>query len=240
VLAALLGGLLLTGCGAVRAVVDTERQLTAAGYDTSLGYHVVNGVETVNVDWTPTASQAAALDIGSHDIARIVWQVAPVRFDVVEVTANGSETDGGYVARYPRAQLFQDFGPRPDGLDKTPSQLLNVRGFVIGAVVVFFVGLLVVALIVTLIVRAVKKSNRKRPPPPQWGPPPGQWGPGPQGQPAPWPGHPVHLAQREGPLPEWGAPPPPAPGPPPAWGTPPPAPPAAPGAADDPWAAPPR
>jgi hypothetical protein len=208
---------LLPGCSAVRGIVDTERALQAAGYDdASVGYDTDSG-ETVSVEWTPNDPSLEGMQTESHDIARIIWQVAPIRFDAVEVDAN----DADFTARYTHEELASEYGPRPARLDRSVSELLNVRGFVIGGLIVLFVGLLLIALIVVLIVRSVRKRRaepRWQPPPPpgQWGAPPppgppGQWGAPPPAQPG-----------------QWGGPPPPAqPG---QWGAPP----------DDPWQAPPR
>lgn len=180
----LAAAFLLTGCGAVRGILDTERAIRAAGYrDVTVGFESDAEGDAVTVGWTPNDDSSEGMRIEAHDIARIVWEHAPVRFDVVRLTAESGES-----FRFSRSQLREEYGPRPIRLEKTPAELLNVRGLVIGVVVAFVVGTLLAVLLVVLIVRSFRKRRAEHPP---WAPPPGQWGGPPQGQwtqPVPPPG----------------------------------------------------
>jgi hypothetical protein len=207
---AVLAALLLTGCGAVRAVRRTQDALAAAGIrDPHVGFDSVNGRDTVTVTYRPSSIEGIQAE--SLRAAEVIWRVAPVRFDQVRTIARGGPT-----YEYERSALALEFGPRDAELDKDPADLINVRGLVLGGVAVLLVGGLAIVLIIVLVVR----SRRSRTPVMAGGwsaPPPGSG----------WP---------QAPPPGSGWPPPP---PGAGWQQPPP-PPSAPGDPNDPWAAPPR
>jgi hypothetical protein len=231
-----LAALLLSGCGAVRAVTRTQRALAAAGIDDpSVGFVSENGADIVTVKYRPTSIESIQSE--SLRAAQVVWRVAPVRFDAVRTIARG-----GPSYHYSRSALASQFGPRAAELDKDPADLLNLHGIVVGGIVLLLVGAVAIALIIVLVLR----TRRRRTPAyagAGWPQPPGAgWQPSPPPgagwQPSPPPG----AGWQPSPPPGAGWPQAPsAPPPPGAWGAPPAPPPWSPAAdPNDPWAAPPR
>ena len=236
--------LVATGCAAIDAMQETQQALQDAGFrNASASWYSENGVEYVTVTWHSRGETAETLDERSLAAAGVIWRVAPVYFDHVEVSA----VDFGDSIRsrvYSRAELEREFGPRPPGLDRDAGELVNIRATVTTIVVAAVLGLALTTLVIVVLVR------RRREPVPAaaWGP----WPAAPAG--ANWPASSWPGGHRPG----WSPPPPPPPPPgqwpgrpPPQWpaqpappapwpGQPPAAPPAGPhGATDDPWSAPP-
>jgi hypothetical protein len=176
---------LLAGCELATGTVRTVTELRDAGIrNPNLQYD--NGVATLEYDADPNPLEARA---EQDRAAEVIWRNLPFRIDQITIASGG----GDFRARndYPRALLEREFGPRPAGLDRSPSDV--VRRAVLIASVVAVLVLVAVVLIIVLVVRAVRR--RPAPPPggawPQgggqqqpWGQPP--WGQvGPPAQPAP-------------------------------------------------------
>jgi hypothetical protein len=194
-LALALAGLLLAGCGVVRAFVSTQYALEDAGYR-----NVAIGVDTdgdvLEVTWRPRATSAEALHDEALGGARIVWDVTPFWIGGVRMIGNGGLSDAPGSEFFGREELAAAFGPRPPGRDDTSfADLANVKGLLAGflAVVVGAIG--VAVLIVVLVVRGGRKRRAEQwapqgywPPHGSWPPgswPPGSWPPGPPQGPTP-------------------------------------------------------
>jgi hypothetical protein len=161
----------LAGCQLATGTVRTATELQDAGIrNPDLQYD--GGEARLEYD-----SGAGPLQLRAEQdrAAGIIWRNLPFRVDQITVT----QRDGFAGARrsYPRPLLERQFGPRPAGLDRSPSQL--ARRAILLATVVATLVLLAVVVIIVLVVRAL----RRRPPPPpgygqqpwaQPGPPPRQ------------------------------------------------------------------
>jgi len=179
---------LLAGCELATGTVRTVTELRDAGIrNPNLQYD--NGVATLEYDADPNPLEARA---EQDRAAEVIWRNLPFRIDQITIASGG----GDFRARndYPRALLEREFGPRPAGLDRSPSDV--VRRAVLIASVVALLVLVAVVLIIVLVVRAV----RRRPAPP----PGGAWPQG-GGQQQPWsqppwgqPGPPAHPAPPRG------------------------------------------
>lgn len=204
--AAALAALLVTlvsGCGPIGALFDTQQALTNAGYQsTSVNFSVGNGDEvkvSVTVNAPPTQSNA-------DDVAHIVWQKFHERFSLLAVTVHGS---GPAIVRdYSHSDLVSLFGPRNPAYDRTSVTSATQR---LGLIVIIVLVVLVLGVIMTVVMVRRRRRGRRPPWPPgtppwmQGGPPPGAttgWTPG-----TPAPGGPQPPAS----YPMW----PPPQGPPP-------------------------
>jgi hypothetical protein len=183
---------LLAGCELATGTVRTVTELRDAGIrNPNLQYD--NGVATLEYDADPNPLEARA---EQDRAAEVIWRNLPFRIDQITIASGG----GDFRARndYPRALLEREFGPRPAGLDRSPSDV--VRRAVLIASVVAVLVLVAVVLIIVLVVRAVRRHPSSQPaawpqsgPQQPWGQPtpPGQqgWGQPTYGQP-PAPGWP--------------------------------------------------
>ena len=183
VLAALLMTL-LSACGPISALFDTQQALTNAGYQSaSVNFSVGNGDEvkvSVTVNAPPSQSNA-------DDVAHIVWLKFHERFGLLAVTVHGS---GPAIARdYSHIDLVSLFGPRNPAYDRTSVTSATQR---LGLIVVVVLVVLVLGVILTVVL--VRRRRRGRRPPPwppgtppwmQGGPPPGASPPWTAGTPAP-------------------------------------------------------
>lgn len=186
----------LAGCGAVSALLDTQRALRDAGYSGGLNVNDTNGFSTATADVTSTKESA-----DPDEVATIVWRTYPRRIDSIDVILNGDPS-----APYARSAMLELAGPRPAGYDdKTFGD--DAKGVVIGAVIGIGVGFVALLAIVVLIVVLVVRNRRKRqaqavayyPQP---------WGAQPPG-PAPWSAQPPAPSQPPPPTsPGWPSPPP--------------------------------
>jgi hypothetical protein len=211
----------LAGCELATGTVRTATELQEAGIrDPNLQYE--DGVADLEYDADPNPLQARA---EQDRAAEIIWRNLPFRIDRIVVSP--SSGSGDFLPRrdYPRAVLEQRFGPRPDDLDRSASDI--ARRAVLVAGIVALVLLVLVVLIIVLVVRAIRRRPAPQPaaPWPPGGPQPwGQpgYGPPPQGQPGYGP--PPQGWPPPQPPPGQAAPPPPPPqGWPPAAAAPPPA-----------------
>ena len=176
VVIAVLGGLSLSGCGAVRAVqasIDLDRELSHAGYpEASVSFDTHNGRTIVTIENVAPGPDA-------ERVAGVVWRTFKYRVSGVEV---GSEF-------FDRSALQESFGPRNPDYDRTTFEGEFVRsakaiGIGIG---VGMIVLLVVATVLAILL--LRRSSRKRQSPawaggypPQTNQPP-RWPPPPQGRP---------------------------------------------------------
>ena len=201
----------LTGCELATGTVRTATELQDAGIrDPNLQYE--DGVARLEYDADPNPFQARA---EQDRAAEVIWRNLPFRIDRISVRSSSSD----FPARreYPRAVLEQRFGPRPDNLDRSASDI--ARRAVLIAGVVALVVLAAVVLIIVLVVRAVRRRPTPQPggPWPQGGPqqPWGQpgWGQPGYGQAPPGYGQapPPQGWPPPQPPPGQAAPPPPAP-----------------------------
>jgi len=164
--------LLLAGCGQVVGTARTVKTLNDMGIrQTSLNVESTNGRTTVQLHYRSEQQDVRAYSDEVRKVEEVVWKQLPVRFDVLDLRADapglsGAEPDT--TVRLTRAELQEQFGPRPAGKDRDVARSL-LLGFAVFALVV----LLVVGLVVLVIVRLVRRG-RSRPAPgaPGWGPPP--------------------------------------------------------------------
>jgi hypothetical protein len=190
-----LAAALLAGCDLATGTLRTATELEKAGiHNPNLQYNGGTATLEYNADPNPLDARTE-----QDQAAAIIWRNLPFRVERIIVVDRG----GAVPSRdYPRAELEQELGPRPAGLDRSVEDI--ARRATLIAVVVSLVVLVLVIVVILLVVRAV----RRRPTPQPAGP----WAqPGP---PQPW-GQP-------GPPPGWGQPAPPPPQQP--WGAQPPAP----------------
>jgi hypothetical protein len=226
---------LLAGCELATGTVRTATELQDAGIrNPDLQYD--NGEARIEYD---PASGPLGLRAEQDRAAGIVWRNLPFRLDRITVTARG----GGLLDQrdYPREVLEASFGPRPEGLDRSPGEI--ARRALLWATIGGLLFLLAVVLIIVLVVRAVRRRPTPQPagawqaPPPQqpWGQPgqPGygqqpygqqgpSWTPPQQGATQPWYQQPPSPGQQGQPWPQqqppaagqpWPQRPPSAPGP---------------------------
>jgi hypothetical protein len=154
----------LTGCELATGTVRTATELQDAGIrDPDLQYE--DGVARLEFDADPNPLEARA---EQDRAAEIIWMNLPFRIDRIVVGASGG--DFLPTRDYPRAVLEQRFGPRPDNLDRSASDI--ARRAVLIAGVVALVVLVAVVLIIVLVVRAVRRRPTPQPagPWPQGGP----------------------------------------------------------------------
>ena len=183
VLAVLLA-ILLSACGPISALFDTQQALTNAGYQsTSVNFSVGNGDEvkvSVTVNATPSQTNA-------DDVAHIVWLKFHERFSLLAVTVHGSGP--ALVRDYSHSDLVSLFGPRNPAYDRTSVTSATQR---LGLIVIIVLVVLVLGVILTVV--TVRRRRRGRRPPPwppgtppwmQGGPPPGATPPWTPGTPAP-------------------------------------------------------
>jgi hypothetical protein len=182
---------LLAGCEFATGTVRTVTELEDAGIrNPSLDFS--GGVARLEYDSGGPLDRRAEQDRA----AEIIWRNLPFRIEGITVRDRG---DGSPLAQrtYPRAVLERLFGPRPEGLDRSPGDL--ARRVVLWASIGGLVVLAAVILIVVLVVRAVRRRPTPRPA--------GAW----QGQPGP-PGQPWAQPGYGQPTRSWPQPQPPAQG----------------------------
>jgi hypothetical protein len=190
---ALVVGPVATGCGAVTELVQLGERIERQGYRSVETFHDDFATATNEVQVQASVGRGLEPPEGNEEIAGIVWQTYPRRFDTVRVDLAGE------VEQFSREDLQTLFGPRDERLDEREFSDdvqggLRTFGFVVLAVLVVGGGLLTWLL--------VRRSRRKRNQPPPWGygPPPGYGPPGGWRPPPP-----------SGPPPGWTPPPPPPP-----------------------------
>jgi len=219
-----LAAALLAGCDLATGTLRTATELEKAGLrNPNLQYD--GGTATLEYDADPNPLDARA---EQDQAAAIIWRNLPFRVERVTVVARGGEVPS---RDYPRAELQQQLGPRPAGLDRSVEDI--ARRATLIAVVVSLVVLVLVIVVILLVVRAVRRRPTPQPAGPwaqpgapqpwgQPGPPPGWGQPAPPPPPQPWgaqpPAPPWPPPQPQPPPPTQPAPPPPPPPPPPPEG----------------------
>jgi hypothetical protein len=191
---ALLGALAVAGCSAVTELVELGERIERRGYRNVETFHDDFATATNEVQVQASVGRGQEPPDGNDEIAGIVWETYPRRFDSVRVEL------GGEVVQYSREDLQTVFGPRDERLDEREFSD-DVQG---GIRTVGIVALAVLAVGGGLLTWfLVRRSRRKRNQPPPWGygPPPGGYGPPGGWRPPPPPGPP----------PGWNPPPPPPP-----------------------------
>lgn len=192
-----IGAVAGAGCGAVTELIQLEERIERQGYDVTGVFHDDFGTGRNEVQVDASTGRGVAPPRGNEEIAGIVWDSYPRRFDRVSVTLDGVDIV------FTRSQLQERFGARDATLDEKEFQDEIEAGirtaFIAGAIAL----LVIVAVIITVVV-LVRRRRRNLPPP--TGPPFQPYQPYPYGgaQPPPPPA---------GPPPGW-YPPPPAPQPP--------------------------
>jgi len=192
---------LLAGCDLATGTVRTATELQDAGIrNPDLQYD--NG--DARLEYDPASGPLERLREQDR-AAEIIWRNLPFRLDRITVAAR--DQSGLLDQRdYPRAVLEARFGPRPAGLDRSPSDI--ARRVLLWASVAGLVVLLAVVLIIVLVVRAVRRRPSPQPAGAWQQPPPQQpWGqPGYGQQPPPqWPQQPGYGQQPQ-PQQPWGQP----------------------------------
>ena len=193
--AALLAIIALTGCSSIHTLIDTDRALRDAGYQSVNVSPKVND-NSVDVQVTVAAVPSSA---NAQDVARIVWGTFRERFDQLRVTVHGQGQ--AFHQDYTFAQMEQSFGARNPAWNHT-----SVKSGAKELGVLVIVGILVLAGLVVGTVLLIQRRNRRRRPPFPGGPggpfpgggypgpyPSGGGYPGPYpagGQPGPYPGGP--------------------------------------------------
>jgi hypothetical protein len=171
-LALAAAALLLAGCAQVAGTARTIKALNDMGIrQTSLNVRSSNGTTTVELRYRSEQRDEHAFRDEVRKVEEVVWKQLPVRFDVLDLRADAPALSGGgpvTPVRLTRAELQEQFGPRPAGKDRDVARSL-LLGFAAFALVI----LLLVALVVLVIVLLVRRGrSRPAPPAPGWGPPP--------------------------------------------------------------------
>ncbi|MEJ7584505.1 MAG: hypothetical protein WKF43_10575 [Acidimicrobiales bacterium] len=212
---AVCGLLLFLGaaCSTIGAFVDLESDLEQEGFrNINVELDSDSGLDALQISADPPAG--LGVEDAQSRAAEITWTTFPRRFDQLRVVISGTDRT------YERAELEEQFGPRPAGLDdkQLEDELRNIG---IGVLIALGVGaLLCVGLIVLVVVLVIRSSRKKKaaqtqqwqgqtggPGQPPWSqPPPGGPPPGPTGFPGGPPPGPTGFP---------GGPPPAAPPPPP-------------------------
>ena len=152
-----LAAALLAGCDLATGTLRTATELEKAGlHNPNLQYD--GGTATLEYDADPNPLDARA---EQDQAAAIIWRNLPFRVERVTVVARGGEVPS---RDYPRAELQQQLGPRPAGLDRSVEDI--ARRATLIAVVVSLVVLVLVIVIILLVVRAVRRRptpQRKSP-----------------------------------------------------------------------------
>lgn len=178
----------VAGCSTINELIQLQDRIEREGYEVSNAFHDDFGSSLNEVQIEATTGRGEEPPAGTEEIAEIVWQTYPRRFDTVAVELDADSRT------FSRSQLQERFGPRPEQLDERAfgdDLRSGIRGIAIGALIAIGVG--VVAIITTIVL--VRRSRRNNPPRPPQAPPPGYYGGAPGWYPPP-------------------APPPPPPGPP--------------------------
>jgi hypothetical protein len=220
-----LAAAVLAGCDLATGTVRTATELEKAGiHNPNLQYD--GGTATLEYDADPNPLDARA---EQDQAAAIIWRNLPFRVERVTVVDRGGQVPS---RDYPRAELEQELGPRPAGLDRSVEDIARQATLI--AVVVSLVVLVLVIVVILLVVRAVRRRPTPQPagpwaqpgPPQPWGqpgPPPGWGQPGPPPPQQPWGGQPPPSTWPP-PQPQPAPPPPPQPAPSPQPAPPPPPP----------------
>lgn len=202
--------LLLGSCSTIRVFTDFAGVLRDAGFDDVAVTIDSRGAGVLVVSASGPAGDT--LDEAHERAAELVWQRFPRRFEGVRITVDGERRD------HTRAQLEEEYGPRPASLDET-DLTDEVTRFGVTALVAAAIGGVVVVVGIVVVVLLVVRARRRRPPRPAFAPP-GAYPHGGGGHPTPW--MPVEVPTPAqwpppGDAPGAAGPPSPPPPPPPTW-----------------------
>ncbi len=143
-------------CTAVNGLLATTRELEDRGFDSVKVDYTPGEERVLVVNYRTNATTVESLGVEYQYIAEIVWDKAPLRFDTLELSANGApgECAGSCTDRFTRADLVARFGLRNASLDRdVDKQLLYVGA---AAILVIIVA---TAAVITLIVRSRRKAR---------------------------------------------------------------------------------
>jgi hypothetical protein len=180
-----------SACGAIDELLQLESRIEREGYRVDDVFHDDFGGSRNEVQIDADSNRGLDPPEGQEEIAGIVWETYPRRFETVAVDLDGD------TATFTRGQLQERFGTRSPRLDEQEFSD-DVTGTIRTAAIAGLIGLVVVVAVVVAVVVGVRRRRRRRGPPP---PPPGSGGFGPPGG-------------------AWAPPPPPS-APPPGWAPPP-------------------
>ena len=168
------------GCSTVNELLQLAERIERRGYDSVSTFHEDFGTGRNEVQVDALSGRGLEPPEGLDEIAEIVWETYPRRFDSIAVTLDGQSE------LYGRSELQERFGVRAERLDEEEfgdEVTGTIRGVAIGAAV-FLV--FVVVLVVVIIVLVRRRRQRRPPPPPNpyggYGPP--AWRPSPPPPPA--------------------------------------------------------
>lgn len=172
------------GCSSINELLQLEERIERRGYSVSSTFHDDFGAGRDEVQIEASRNRGQAPPDGTEEIAGIVWDTYPRRFDTVAVRLDDD------ARTFSRGDLQERFGLRAERLDErefSDDVRSGIRGVAIGAAVA--VGLGIVAIVVTIVL--LRRNRRRHPPPPPPPPPPGYgtgWYPPPP-PPGPPPGY---------------------------------------------------
>ena len=170
----------VTACGAIDELLELQERIEREGYRVDDVFHDDFGGTRNEVQVDAESNRGLDPPDGQEEIAGIVWETYPRRFESVAVSLDDD------LVTFTRGDLQERFGPRTPRLDEqefrddVTSSLRNAA----------IVGLVVLVVVVAGVVLIVRRVRRKRPPGPPM-PPPGYGGgwappPPPSGPPPGW------------------------------------------------------
>jgi hypothetical protein len=150
--ALLLVAAVLTGCAVTDGRVGTRRSLERANLPvSSVSLAEVDGQTVLDVSYQTAGTSPEHLAALQRLVEDVVWRQAPVRFDLLRMTAlvRHPEVARNDTATVTRQQLLDRLGPRPPSLDRG-----HTRAFVLlaAAAVVAVVGSLVGATVLVVLI----------------------------------------------------------------------------------------
>jgi hypothetical protein len=178
-----------TACSSISELLELQERIEREGYRVGDVFHDDFGGSRNEVQIDASTNRGLEPPEGQEEIAGIVWETYPRRFDSVSVTLDDD------VATFSRGQLQERFGLRAARLDEREFSD-DVSGAIRSAAIAGLIGLVVIVAGAIAIVVAVRRRRRRRgppaPPPPPgsgpgagWTPPPPPPGPPPGWVPPP-------------------------------------------------------
>lgn len=171
-----------TACSSISELLELQERIEREGYRVGDVFHDDFGGSRNEVQVDASTGRGLEPPEGQEEIAGIVWETYPRRFDSVSVTLDDD------VATFSRGQLQERFGQRAARLDEREFSD-DVSGAIRGAAIAGSIGLVViVAATIAIVVAVRRRRGRRGPPPPPTAHPPGAgWAPPPP-PPGPPPG----------------------------------------------------
>jgi hypothetical protein len=169
----------VTACSAINELLDLEARIEREGYRVDDVFHDDFSGSRNEVQIHADSNRGLDPPDGQEEIAGIVWETYPRRFESVAVELDGED------ATFTRSQLQERFGPRVARLDEHEFSD-DVTGTIRTAAIAGLVGLVVLVAAAVAVVVTVRRRRRRRGPPPPplagpggHGPPGGGWAPPP-------------------------------------------------------------